>query len=235
MTVSQYIKGGIMGIVERKEREKEHRREEIIDAAQKIFFEKGLAAATVDEIAESAELSKGTLYLYYKSKEDMYLGVIMRGMEKLYINFDSISASDDSIILKLIKFGDSYKEYFRSNREYFRMVHFLQTPQFHKQVSEDMRQACSMETKRIWDLLIGLLKRGMEEGKFRPDLNPTEVAIILWSNTTALMQRIDIECAIWKERMNIDLEHVLKVSGRLLFKSILTDKAYAEYLALTHE
>ncbi|MEO8168159.1 MAG: helix-turn-helix domain-containing protein, partial [bacterium] len=60
-----------MGIIERKEREKEHRREDIIAAAQKIFFEKGLPSATMDEIAEAAELSKGTLYLYYKSKEDL--------------------------------------------------------------------------------------------------------------------------------------------------------------------
>jgi TetR/AcrR family transcriptional regulator len=235
MTVSQYIKGGIMGIIERKEREKEHRREEIVDAAQRIFFEKGFATATVDEIAEAAELSKGTLYLYHKSKEDMYLAVMIRGMEELYKKLEVIINSGESTIQKLTRFGESYNDYFRSNREFFRMVHFLQLPQFHKQVSEEMIQSCNMETKKMWDLFIGLLKHGMEEGKFRSDLNPVEVAIILWSNSTALLMRIDNEYDRWKERMNIDLEHVLKVSGRLLFESILTDKAYAEYLALTHE
>lgn len=60
-----------MGTHERKEREREHRREDILDAAQHVFFEKGLPTATMDEIAEIAELSKGTLYLYYKSKEDL--------------------------------------------------------------------------------------------------------------------------------------------------------------------
>ena len=60
-----------MGTHERKEREKEHRREEILAAAQAVFFEKGLQNSTMDEIAERAELSKGTLYLYYKSKEDL--------------------------------------------------------------------------------------------------------------------------------------------------------------------
>lgn len=73
-----------MGIHERKEREKEQRKEEILDAAQRIFFEKGLLAATMDEIAEAAELSKGTLYLYYSSKEDIYLAVMMRGMKTLH-------------------------------------------------------------------------------------------------------------------------------------------------------
>ncbi len=224
-----------MGIIERKEREKEHRKEEIIDAAQKVFFEKGLAAATMDEIADAAELSKGTLYLYYKSKEDMYLAVMMRGMEKLYAGLEQIVNSNDSTIQKLIKFGNRYEEYVHSNREFFRMFHFLQAPQFHKQVSEDMKQSCDVQSKKMWDLIIGLLKRGMEEGNFRSDLNPVEVAIILWSSTTSLLVRIDSDCDKWKERMNIDLEHVLKVSSRLLFESILTDKAYIEYSAQVNE
>ncbi len=224
-----------MGITERKEREKEQRKEEILDAAQGIFFEKGFSIATVDEIAEAAELSKGTLYLYYKSKEDMYLGVLMRGMKKLYDELEQIVMSDDTTIQKLIKFGDRYKDYFYSNRQYFRMFHFLQAPHFHKQVSDEMRQLCNAQSKQLWDLIIGLLKQGMKDGNFRSDLNPVEVAIILWSNITSLLTRIDTEGDRWVERFNIDLDHLLSLSGRLLFESILTEKAYAEYSAQSYE
>ena len=59
-----------MGIAERKEREKLQRRKDIIDAAEKVFFYRGFESATMDEIAEKVELSKGTLYLYFKSKEE---------------------------------------------------------------------------------------------------------------------------------------------------------------------
>ena len=115
------------------------------------------------------------------------------------------------------------------------MFYFLQAPQFHKQVSEEMRQACIVENRRMWDLLIGLLKRGMEEGAFRSDLNPVEIAIILWSSATALLLRLDSEGETWKERMNIDLEHVLEISNKLLFESILTNHARAEFAKLNHE
>ena len=60
-----------MGIAERKEREKEHRRNTILDAAEEVFFSKGINLATMDEVAERAELSKGTLYLYFKNKEEL--------------------------------------------------------------------------------------------------------------------------------------------------------------------
>ena len=72
----------------------------------------------------------------------------------------------------------------------------------------------------------------MEEGAFRSDLNPVEVAIILWSSATALLLRLDSEGESWKERMNINLEHVLEVSNKLLFESILTDRARAEFAGL---
>jgi hypothetical protein len=87
----------------------------------------------------------------------------------------------------------------------------------------------------MWDLVIGLLKRGMEEGDFRSDLNPVEVAIILWSSATTLLLRLDSEGEAWKERLNIDLEHVLETSNKLLFESILTDKAYIEFTSLSHK
>ena len=58
---------------------------------RKCFFNKGLPTATMDEIADAAELSKGTLYLYYKSKEDLYLGVMIRGMQALYTDYESLS------------------------------------------------------------------------------------------------------------------------------------------------
>jgi len=223
-----------MGIMERKEREKEHRKEDILDAAQKVFFEKGLATATMDEIAEAAELSKGTLYLYYKSKEDMYLGVMMRGMEELHTEFERIGLSNISTVEKMVKLGEAYKEHFYKHRKFFRMTNFLQSPQFHKQVSDEMKQSCDAEGQKVWNVIHSILQHGVKEGLLRSDFNPIEIGVILWSNTTALLSRIDNEGESWKIRFNIDLEHTLELSNRLLFEAILTGRGRTEYAALIH-
>lgn len=223
-----------MGIQERKEREKEQRKEDILNAAQKIFFEKGLLLTTMDEIAEAAELSKGTLYLYYNSKEDLYLAVMMRGLYVLYGMVDVNINSDRSIVKKLLALENIYLDFFESQKNYFRMFYFFQTPQFHKQVSEEMRNSCSMFTHKIWDLVIGLLKKGMENELIRSDINPVEIAIILWSSSTALMLRIDNEDQMWKERMNIDLIHTLKTSNALIFEAILTEKGRTELATISN-
>ncbi len=217
-----------MGIIERKEREKEHRKEEILDAAQKVFFEKGLSASTMDEIAEAAELSKGTLYLYYKSKEDLYLGVLMRGMEVLHDMFEQAVSVNESAPRLLFRMGDAYTEFFNRHRSYFRMTSFFQTPHFHKQVSDEMKHACSSANHRLWELVINVMTRGIQEGMIREGLNPAEIGIIIWSSASALMQRIDTENDVWKERMHIDLEQTLRTSNMLFMDAILTDRGRAE-------
>ncbi len=217
-----------MGILERKEREKEHRKEEIVDAAEKIFFEKGLQAATMDEIAEKAELSKGTLYLYYKSKEDLYLAVLMRGFEVLHGMFETDSQEESDVVRTLIRYQQTYFEFFQKHRKYFRMLHFLQSPHFHKQVSPEMMQECSLENQKIWRLATGLIERGIKEKVIIPELKAIEVLIILWSSATQLMIRIDNESDRWKETMNVDLERVLRISNSLLLGSILTPEAKRE-------
>jgi TetR/AcrR family transcriptional regulator len=223
-----------MGIPERKEREKEHRKEEILDAAQKVFFEKGLLLTTMDEIAEAAELSKGTLYIYYKSKEDLYLAVLMRGLELLYGMCEQVAASEGSVVQKVTKFVAVYNEFFGLHRNFFKMLHFFETPQFHKQVSDELKQICHAQSARLWELVIVVLKKGMEEGLIRADLNPVEVTIILWSSATALMLRNDSEGEVWKVQKNIDLTHTLEISNKLLLNAILTDKGRTELSLITN-
>ena len=70
-----------MGIQERKEREKAHKREVILKAAEKVFFKNGFEKTTMDEIAKKAEYSKGTLYLYYKNKETLYAAIMLRSVD----------------------------------------------------------------------------------------------------------------------------------------------------------
>jgi AcrR family transcriptional regulator len=221
-----------MGVHERREREKELRKEAIVDAAQKIFFERGLLTATMDEIAEVAELSKGTLYLYYKSKEDLYLAVVMRGLEELHQEFRREILAHATVVEQIFGLLSSYVDFFRSQRNWFKMSHFMQATQFHKQVSDDIRDAYLLQTRKLWDLATGLLQKGMQEGVLRSDLNPIHLSILLWSSVTSLLLRIDAEAAEWKERMHIDLWETLELSNRLLMDSVLTEQGRTQRAAL---
>ncbi len=213
-----------MGTIERKERERESRKESIIDAAQKVFFEKGLLLATMDEIAETAELAKGTLYLYYKSKEDLYLAVMMRGLSQLHNMVQQAIDARHSLAATLLQLSDTYIKFYEHHKNYFRMMHFFETPQFHKQVSDEMKQACDGVTQRLWKTVIELIQEGVGNNTVRKDLSPAEISILLWSNATTLLMRIDSQHDLWKKKMNVDLKHTLRLSTALLIESVLTEK-----------
>lgn len=69
-----------MSIADRKEREREQRRTEITNAAEKLFFAMGYDNVTMDDIAKEVELNKATLYLYFKDKESLFFTVVLRGV-----------------------------------------------------------------------------------------------------------------------------------------------------------
>jgi TetR/AcrR family transcriptional regulator len=221
-----------MGIHERKEREKEQRREEIIAAAQKVFFEKGLQSSTMDDIAEAAELSKGTLYLYYKSKEDLYLAVMICGMEILAGMFEKVINSGEAVIGRMMKLGEAYEDFFRTHRNFFRMFRFFENPLFHTQVTEEMNQLCQTSNQKIWASVIGLIEQGIKQGLIRSDLTAAETGVILWSNSNALMYRLDVQEDHWKTKFGVDLNEVLHKSNTLLLESILTEKGKEQYRML---
>jgi hypothetical protein len=143
-------------------------------------------------------------------------------MEILREMFTKVAKSGEPAASMLVALRDAYVSYFSNHREYFRMTHFLQTPQFHKQVTDEMKETCGSLNRHVWDLVNAILQRCIDEGVLRKDLNPVEVGIILWSSATDLLLRIDSEYPIWKESFHIDLTQTLKLSNNLLFDSICT-------------
>jgi len=79
-----------MGIQERKEREKERRRQQIMVAAKRVFASKGFNKATMEDIAREAELSPGTLYLYFINKDELYASLSLRILHYLKIRLEHV-------------------------------------------------------------------------------------------------------------------------------------------------
>lgn len=105
-----------MGITERKEREKKQRKEQILEAARRLFQERGFLNVTISDIAESAELSIGSLYLYFKNKEDIYAGLACLGSQKFDTLLDEAlhkkkKLSQEDLATFIEKFMRIYADY----------------------------------------------------------------------------------------------------------------------------
>lgn len=92
-----------MGIKERKEREKNERKELILGAAKKAYMEDGWYSTTMEKIAEKAELSRATLYLYYKTKDHIFIDAVTSFLENLSAMLEDLYARIEEIKEDLLR------------------------------------------------------------------------------------------------------------------------------------
>jgi len=105
----------------RKEVLKEFRTAELLEAARRVFAKKGFDAATVDEIAAAAGVAKGTVYLYYRSKREVYWGALEHGITELHKEIQTRLAAEKTPESKVRAFIAIKIRYFEKNRDFFRI------------------------------------------------------------------------------------------------------------------
>ncbi|MCX6560350.1 MAG: helix-turn-helix domain containing protein [Candidatus Aminicenantes bacterium] len=110
-----------MGVKERREREEGARLAAIIVAAERVFMERGYFHARMEDIAEAAELAKGTIYYYFKSKDEIFVHILEREARKIHAEITRRMAGTNSFLGLLELWIDFYLEYFEKNQGYLRM------------------------------------------------------------------------------------------------------------------
>jgi len=175
-----------MGISARKEREKQHRRETILAAARELFFEKGYRT-TMEEIAESAELSKGTLYLYFNSKDELYISVIMEGFRILEERIEKAIKGVRGAEKRMKAVYYAFIDHCLENREYFRITQYFLTEDARRNTSDELVDAVNRYSGNILERGARIIQEGVDSGTFREDIDSGALALITWRMSTGML------------------------------------------------
>src|ERR1700688_2304758 len=101
----------------------EFRCAEILAAARKVFAKRGFDSATVDDIAAAAGVAKGTLYLYFHSKREIYFEALRRDVLALHEETNSRVAACDAVAEKIRAFIATRVKYLEANRDFFKIYY----------------------------------------------------------------------------------------------------------------
>ncbi len=159
-----------MGIADRRQREKEQRRTEILDAAERLFFSRGYEEVSMDGIAREVELNKATLYLYFQNKEALYASVVLRGVAILEEKYRECMEKNVPGIAKVVLMGQAYYRFSQEHPEYLRMIHFYGTERFSKENPCTAEIGKGYGTCRL--ILRDAIREGIDDGTIRADLDP---------------------------------------------------------------
>jgi AcrR family transcriptional regulator len=153
---------------EKRKKEKENRRNTILRAARRLFFDRGFKSVTVDNIAAKSEVSKGSIYLCFESKEEIYAQILISDNIALYERIKNFSATEASASQLLLEFARIYVDYFLNDNELFRilMTFMMQTSQMN--LVEKQKDELIRSTNQNIIIISEIIQKGIDSGEFSP-------------------------------------------------------------------
>ncbi len=161
----------------RREREYLAHREEILSAAEKVFAAKGFFSTTMSGIAQEAEFGTGTLYKYFRSKEELYFTLIDEKVEEINRLVKTELSKKASAVERIKKVLGLQFEFFERNRDFFR-IYISERNRFEWTVKEELGKDLHEKMVRYINILAEVMRQGIERKEFR-SMNPMDLAHVL--------------------------------------------------------
>ncbi len=176
-----------MGIHERKEREKERRRQQIMVAAKRVFSANGFNKSTMEDIAREAELSPGTIYLYFRNKDELYASLSLRILQYLNIRLKHVVNRKG---LEPEEYVEALKQAMYDVYEFDPLIVInmfqLQSSETVKNLSPELLGEIVDLSKSSLGIMADIFEKGIKKGVFI-NHHPQALADTLWGMFSGLI------------------------------------------------
>ena len=165
---------------EKRKKRKENRKNTILTAARGLFFDRGFKDVTIDNIAAKSEVSKGSIYLCFESKEEIYAQILISDNIALYERIKNFSAKEATASQLLLEFARIYVDYFLNDNELFRilMTFMMQTSQMN--LVEKKKDELIRSTNQNIIIISEIIQKGIDSGEFSPIGNIRQMQNAIW-------------------------------------------------------
>jgi AcrR family transcriptional regulator len=194
----------------------EIRKEQILQAATIVFARLGFYKARMDDIVEEAGLSKGAVYWYFDSKDEIITTILDRFMERSFENFRQISQEDGPVPERLISMMHDLAKEIEAISDLMPIIYEFYAVAARE---ESIRATIDKYFKRYTELLEELIKVGIERGELR-EVSPYEAALSLVSLMEGCMLIWVLEAFAHKKS---DLETLFKSSMEFMFMGLMAE------------
>jgi AcrR family transcriptional regulator len=207
--------GGSMGITDRKKREREMRRQQIMVAAKRAFTQKGYEKCTMEDIAREAELSPGTLYLYFKSKDELYASLCLRVLRYINVKVDHAVNEDTPYEEKQRLLLNAMKDVYAYDPLILNNMFHLQSSDTLRTLSPDLLDEINALSRKALQTMAGMFDQGIRNGRII-DRSPLALADIVWALFSGIVLWEESKKMINKDRSDLDksFEVAFELLGR---------------------
>ncbi len=170
----------------RREREKLWQRREMLTAAIKLFSEKGYHSVSMQEIAKKSEFAIGTLYKFFRNKEDLYKSIIQEQADKFHKALTEALEEEGDEIQKLRKYVQVKGTVFMENVSVVRL-YFAETRGASFNIKAGLDKDIRQDYEVILQKLAQVFAEGIQKNRFQKIAEPYHLAVSLDSLTNAFL------------------------------------------------
>ena len=194
-----------MSTKDRREQERENRRQVILDAAEAIMQANGIHGLNVDLIAHETQLAKGTIYLYFKSKEEILATLTLKARNLLFQAFKEAVSKHDSPIEQLKSVVYANYQFYQENPLLTDLVSLYEAN------SQLVETAELQDTSdNITKMIVEIVQKAKDNGTLNPNINPLHFTVCLWGMTIGMNQLMKVRGKIFQENLNISEQDLLE-------------------------
>ena len=186
----------------------EFRVQSIQDAAMRVIARKGMAAATMQEIAEEAGVAKGTIYLYFRDRDELVEKTFETAITQLIARVEKAMIEEKSLEEKIRAAMTAKLSFFRENREFFRLYISLRFPEGDAQQQRRHKRNCEPKYLGSVGRLAGILEEAMDRGEIRRFDSHRLALFIVEGSNAIVVERVMEESSPSEEQ---DVEFLTQV------------------------
>jgi len=199
-------------------------KENIMNAAEQIFSEKGFTATTIDDISKAAQYSRRTLYAYFESKEDILYHVILKGLITLKTNIEKSLANDHDFLTQYRMICQAMKEYqLNSPHSFDSVTNMKNTDIDMNSLPPIIMQIFSIGTE-INNMLASFIENGKAQGIVRAEIKSMQTVYILWSNISSLLSLVQSKGPFISKEFATTDDEFLEYGFTQIINSILKER-----------
>lgn len=193
----------------------EARKTQILAAADLVLIEVGFEKFTIDQVIHKAGIAKGTVYNYYKNKDQMLSELSHRALALLHKEFVEYCEKYDSSIEKIKAICLASYYFYKNHPEYFELLLYMERPEFTINVKESMRLSINIQA-----FVMEMVDEGQRKGEISNSYSAEMVQYILWASCMGVVQFVESKKNMLKNYREINVKELVETFSIMITEGI---------------
>lgn len=199
----------------KREQNKVQKKTSFLDAAEKLFMQKGFEHTSIDEVAKEAGLTKRTLYQYFLSKEDLFYAVVLKGARLLTANYEEAMKKGENALEKIRLANQVYLQFYMDYLGMFRLLNYQPANRQNLEASPHYREMGMIDGTRMMHYM-NLVNDGKADGSINPDLDTRKAVFFAFFSAFSMLFAVSSSDKSMWDMIGLNEDEFLRFSFDLL-------------------